>query len=360
MNNKICFLAQFAPPITGLSKAVETLYFSKKLANRKLYKINTAKNYLFPWNLIRMIGLHADLYYLTLSQSRAGNLRDLIFLMFITLSHNRVIVHLHGGNYRQLVDSKLPVWQKKLNYMLLGRVSSGIVLGPSLTFNFQGMIPDSKIYVVKNCVDDKYVLSDEEFIQKSNVQNLKPIKHIVFLSNFIREKGYRYVLEMAKMAKIDSCSKTHFHFDFAGAFFSKKESDYFFNYIRDNGLDNIVTYHGVVEGERKKKLLANADAFVLLTSYPKEGQPISILEAQANGAVVIASDFSGIPDIIQDTRTGFLLNLDEGAIAHRAYRILCDVNYSEIGRYARATVLKNHSEAKYITDMESVFTKNLD
>ena len=40
------------------------------------------------------------------------------------------------------------------------------------------------------------------------------------------------------------------------------------------------------------------DIFALLTKYPKEGQPISILEAMGNGMYVVSTDYSGIIDII--------------------------------------------------------------
>lgn len=41
----------------------------------------------------------------------------------------------------------------------------------------------------------------------------------------------------------------------------------------------VVTYHGIVGGEAKRRLLKECYIFALPTRYPNEGQPISILEA---------------------------------------------------------------------------------
>ena len=58
-------------------------------------------------------------------------------------------------------------------------------------------------------------------------------------------------------------------------------------------------------------LLAAAD-FVLLPST-SEGLPLTILEAQATGAVVLAAPTAGIPEVVEDGRTGFLVAASDAA-----------------------------------------------
>ena len=45
-----------------------------------------------------------------------------------------------------------------------------------------------------------------------------------------------------------------FHFDFAGKFFEDSENEYFESYVRDNRLEEYITYHGIVGGEKMKNL----------------------------------------------------------------------------------------------------------
>lgn len=136
---------------------------------------------------------------------------------------------------------------------MIGKLKEVIVLGKSLVPIFVGMLPKKKIYIVPNYVDDQYLMSDEEFEEKVPLLREKRVKHILYLSNFIRTKGYPEVLEMAKIEKkcVESGESRKFHFDFAGKFFKRRER-VFFRYIKDNILEEYVTYHGVVGGEEKK------------------------------------------------------------------------------------------------------------
>lgn len=63
------------------------------------------------------------------------------------------------------------------------------------------MLPNEKIFTVPNCVDDEYLMSDEEFEEKIRTLPERKVKHVLYLSNFIRSKGYPEVLKMAKLEK---------------------------------------------------------------------------------------------------------------------------------------------------------------
>jgi len=58
---RICFIAQFPPPIHGLSKAVETLYDSPLQNEFDFERINITNNYRFPERLIKILISKADL-----------------------------------------------------------------------------------------------------------------------------------------------------------------------------------------------------------------------------------------------------------------------------------------------------------
>lgn len=55
---------------------------------------------------------------------------------------------------------------------------------------------------------------------------------------------------------------------------------------------------------------------LILPSAPTEGLPTTILEAQACGTVVCATPVSGVPDVINDGETGFLLNRNSAEDLH--------------------------------------------
>ena len=356
---KICFIAQFPPPIHGLSKAIDTLYNSElnvdinPAGDFEFEKIDITDNKKFLNNILKISRSKADLFYLTISQTRGGNLRDLLILKVLELQKKKCLIHLHGGYYRQLVDNDMNAWQRKANYKAIKKLSGVIVLSKSLKKIFKGMIDDDKIYVVENGVDDKYLLTDCEIEKKLISLEKKQVLHILWLSNFIKSKGYPFVLEMANMEKerVESGGEIRFHFDFAGKFFEDSERDYFENYIKFNNLDEFVTYHGIVDGEAKKNLLTNCDIFVLPTRYPNEGQPISILEAMGNGLFIISTDHAGIPDVVEDGVNGIVMKSDISI----NYEQISKMDISNCLKVNRNKVLMKYTQKNYIKHMYHIF-----
>lgn len=355
---KICFIAQFPPPMHGLSKAVETLYYSQLSNIYEFEKADIKNNKKILSNLIRIWKSKADLFYFTISQTKGGNIRDLLILKLLSLKKKKCLIHLHGGYYRKLVDNDLPRWQKKINYNAISNLDGAIVLSDSLKSIFQGMILNEKIFVVPNCVDDQFLMSDDEFNRKLKVVKDKNVLNVLYLSNFIKSKGYPEVLELAKKEKerCESGEKKRLHFNFAGKFFGEEEENFFFDYIKRHNLQDYVTYHGVVIGEQKKILLMQSDIFILLTNYSNEGQPISILEAMGNGMVIVTTNHAGIPDIVKDGINGLIVDKTQKTTTNIIESIaVLENNFESIMRTNRIECLSLYREIQYLNNIDKIF-----
>lgn len=364
---KICFIAQFPPPMHGLSKAVETLYNSELNSavnpdgEFEFEKVDITNNKKFLKSLVKISKSKADLFYFTISQTKVGNLRDLVIFKLLEFQHKKCLIHLHGGYYRQLVDNDLASWQRKANYNAIKKLAGSIVLSKSLKKIFEGMIDDDRIFVVENCVDDQYLLTEHEIEEKLAALENKKVLHVLWLSNFIRSKGYPLVLEMVKAEKerVDAGGAKRFHFDFAGKFFEDSEKEYFESYVKDNKLEGYVTYHGIVGGEEKRKLLKECYIFELPTRYPNEGQPISILEAMGNGMFIITTDHAGIPDIVE-VENGIILKSD--AKVTNMFDDIQRKSNTEVLRVCdknRKKVETSFRQANYLSNMKWAFSKVL-
>ena len=360
---KICFIAQFPPPMHGLSKAVETLYNSELNQEFVFEKVDITNNKKFLSTMKAIFKSKADLFYFTISQTKGGNLRDLVILKLLEIQKKKCLIHLHGGYYRTLVDS-LGGWQARENYKAIGKLAGAIVLGPSLKWIFKGMLPDQQIFTVANCVDDQFLMDAECFQNKVSTLKKRNVKHVLFLSNFIRTKGYPEVLKMAKAEKekVNAGEEKKLHFDFAGKFFDDNEKRFFDTYVADNGLEDYVTYHGVVGGKEKQNLLKKCDFFVLLTTYPNEGQPISILEAMGNGFVIITTDHAGIPDIVKNGINGDVANKTQ-IDYEREYNYMRSLAMDDIitiESVNRNTIIKSYNQNVYLSEMLKVFKTIID
>ena len=354
MKKSICFVAQFPPPIHGLSKAVDTLYNSEIKETYDLNQIDITNNKKFLSTIIKLIKDKSDLYYFTISQSKSGNLRDLILMKIMTMKNKKVVVHLHGGYYRTMLDECSSI-QKKLNLKLLSRTSASIALGDSLRYIFEGIVNDKDIYVVPNCIDDEFYISDDEFKNKVNNMKTKDILQILYLSNFIEEKGYKELLEIAK--KLKSLNECKYKVVFAGKFFDIKDEEYFNNFIEQHNLNDVVEYVGIVKGKEKKKLLEESDVFFLLTRYKNEGQPISIIEGMGNGLCIFTTNHAGIPDLVKNNKNGFVVSYnDYDSILFNLERVYKDrYTLINIANKNRDDVERNFKEKHYINNMKNVF-----
>lgn len=350
----ICFLAQFPPPIHGLSKAVDTLFRSKINNKYKFSAINLTKNSFIIQNIISILQEKSEVFYFTISQSVAGNIRDMLFLLMLRLKGKKCIVHLHGGYYRQLIQEDCNVFQRLVNRKLMNKVERCIVLGNSLTDMFEGYVPLNRIRVVPNCIDNEFLPTQIEEKVLSIRNN--SIIHVVYLSNFIVEKGYREVLEVALEMKSRN-RENDFIFHFAGSFFDERERLFFKDFVRYHELNN-VDYHGVVMGVEKQELLKKSHVMILLTRYPKEGQPISLLEGMGNGMAIVTTNHSGIPDVVT-VKNGYVCDknhIDIDNISNYLDKCWNDRDYlSSVCENNYYWVKNNFTEENYINNMDKVF-----
>lgn len=74
---------------------------------------------------------------------------------------------------------------------------------------------------------------------------------------------------------------------------------------KDLGVEQHIEFTGRISHERKIQLMQRAD--VLIYPSPKEGWGLSVLEANACGTVVVASNSPGLNEAVQEGKTGFLV-----------------------------------------------------
>ena len=94
------------------------------------------------------------------------------------------------------------------------------------------------------------------------------------------------------------------------------------------------------------ELLRAADLFLLPSK--REGLPLSVLEAQASQVPVLAAPTAGIPEVVQDGQTGYLIPADDAAgYAHRMAELMAQpaLRQSIIENAYRQVREKHHVDA---------------
>jgi glycosyltransferase involved in cell wall biosynthesis len=123
------------------------------------------------------------------------------------------------------------------------------------------------------------------------------------------------------------------------------------------GLNNAITFLGGQNHEVVEQEMKAARCFVqhsvIAPSGDCEGTPVSIIEAGATGLPVIATRHAGIPDVVVEAKTGFLVDEhDEAQMAVEMTRIAGDAALAgELGEAARTHIARNFSKEKSLAKL---------
>jgi glycosyltransferase involved in cell wall biosynthesis len=324
---RVLFIGPLPEPVTGHSLACQVLLDALRLSVETTV-VNLSKTSMrggvssmgrigevlrILWLVMRGVR-GTDVVYLTISESVAGNMKDLLIYAICWGHLDRMVIHLHGGSIRAHIFDRHPTL-RRWNRFFLRRIGCAVVLGESHRRVFDGMTSPDRVHVVPNFAED-YLFADASEIERK-FSAAGPI-HLLFLSNLIEGKGHADLVRGYQL--LDASQRDRFRLHFAGAFESGAVADAFTALVAG---DAGITYHGVVRGEAKRQLLGMSHLLVLPTSL-SEGQPISILEAYASGCVVMTTACGGIPDVFEDGVNGFGITPGEPLSIRDALRRVLD------------------------------------
>jgi glycosyltransferase involved in cell wall biosynthesis len=255
--------------------------------------------------------------------SRASSVRKMLLARMALASGARLIMHHHGGGYREywagLSDSA-----RAATLRTLSRAHCLIVLGESWREFFASVgVPRERIVVVPNPVVLPAVLPQR--LGRSHVR-------LVFLGLLSRKKGVFDLIDALSRLRPECLGRTRLVL--AGNGDRKAVCEL----AERRGLARFVEVRDWISPAERDRLLAAADAFVL-PSYA-EGLPMALLESMAWGLPVISTTVGSIPEHVCDGVQGLLVQPgDVSELAGAIERIvLDDALRARMGEQARRAV----------------------
>ncbi|MFZ7826286.1 glycosyltransferase family 4 protein [Priestia sp. 40] len=358
---KVIVIGPIPPPIHGESIALNQIVRSERINNKyKLIVINTNRAVIKKVGKLSFKKIFQDIIvifktffslitskkhalYVSISQTKLGLFRDLIIIELGNKFASKTIIHLHGNNLGNVLDS-LSLFQLKIAKRILNKVTTGIVLGENLKKNYRGFIRD--IQVVPNGIDTNFI--SENDISKAKLNKNNSQLNIVYLSNLMKEKGYMELIKGVSELIIDGYA---INLVLAGAIHNSKDYEEMRVLVKDKNLEKYIKYVGIVTDEKKKNLLLDSDIMILPSNYAVEGQPISIIEGMAAALPIISTKRGCIEDLVKNN--GILLKDGTSSLIKEAIINIINnpLNIEMYSKESRRHYLDNFSDEKYINNI---------
>ena len=313
------------PPVHGAAMVGQYIHDSK-LINEKFdchyINLTTAKNLqdigkmgmrkLFDFfTLLKKIrrvvkNVKPQLVYVTPNACGGAFYKDFVVVEMLKRLGCKVVVHYHNKGVATHQDRRFD----NALYRRFFKNIKVILLSECLYEDVKKYVKKENVFVCGNGIPSAAI---ESFVS-APIDAASPedkIPHILFLSNLLISKGVVVLLDSLKVLKEKGC---RFVCDFVGGETVEMDAAMFQAEVAKHGLEGMVVYHGRKYGKDKDAFLNTANIFVFPTFYHNECFPLVLLEAMEHGVACISTTEGGIPGIIDDGKTGFLVPKHDVAV----------------------------------------------
>jgi len=254
-----------------------------------------------------------DLCHVSLTASGPGFYKDFIIVFILKIFNQNIIYHFHNKGVTEASKNKIP----NFFYRYVFKETKSILLSPLL-------FPDISKYVQKEntfyCPYGIPPVNETVLTGTPPVSSGRPCQ-LLYFSNMMSQKGVYVLLDALSIL---NKKKIDFTCNFVGAWSDVTEQD-FNDYLVKEGLGNKVFSHGGKYGKDKYKYFEDADIFLFPTHYHYETFGIVNLEAMQHGLAIISTPEGGIPDVVVDGKTGFLVpQKDSAQLAKKIEQLIDD------------------------------------
>ena len=241
----------------------------------------------------------------------------------------------------QGTDVYLPwLFKRAISRPVLGNADSVIGLTEDMRARLQEMCPRD-VEVIPNGIDlESYEGLPLKAAARAQLALCVDEKIIAFVGTLLAIKGLRYLVEAMRSVRREDATA---RLVLVGDGVERQRLELL---VRERGLGDCVTFVGRVYNDVVPHYLAASDVFVLPSL--SEGFPVTILEAMAAGAPIVASRVRGLPEIVEEGQNGFLV--EPGSPEQLADRILLLLGDDDL----RARISANNREKAKAYSWESV------
>jgi len=121
-----------------------------------------------------------------------------------------------------------------------------------------------------------------------------------------------------------------------------------------------LTAHTHFLGWQRDMAAVYADLDVLALTSRNEGTPVALIEAQASGLPVVATNVGGVADTMREGETGWLVEASAEAVAERLEQVLSDDGARQVARIAGPEWTRHRfAKERLLRDMAELYDRLL-
>lgn len=370
--SKILFIMHMPPPVHGAAMVGQYIHDSKLINERfesHYINLTTAKNLqdigkvgmrkLFNFfTLLKKTrravkDIKPQLVYVTPNACGGAFYKDFVVVEMLKRLGCKVVVHYHNKGVATCQDRRLD----NALYRRFFKDIKVILLSECLYEDVKNYVKKEDVFVCGNGIPSAAI---ESFVS-APIDAASPedkIPHILFLSNLLISKGVVVLLDSLKVLKEKGC---RFVCDFVGGETVEMDAAMFQAEVAKRELEGMVVYHGRKYGNDKEAFLNAADMFVFPTFYHNECFPLVLLEAMQHHLPCVSTTEGGIPGIIDDGKTGFLVpKHDAETLAEKIQTLLSDATLRQrMGEAGREKFEKEFTLEVFEKRMAEILSDNV-
>jgi glycosyltransferase involved in cell wall biosynthesis len=251
--------------------------------------------------------------------------------------HNAVITRCHKNSYTTSAIYALETWlnhfKGKYNSIKYFIAPSQFLLQKHIEYGF----PPEKLFYIPNFIDTKKISMSSEIGS-----------YLLYFGRLSSEKGIKTLLKAFRGLKLNTSLLV------VGDGPDRKN-------LEALAVKN-VRFLGYLKGKFLFNAISNAKC-VIVPSECYENSPLSVLESMAFGKPVIGSRIGGIPELIQEDKTGFLYEPGNTEALKNKIELMLNKTAStikNIGKSAREKVEKEYSAESHYQKLMEVYEKALE
>ncbi len=314
--------------------------FSRGIAD--IGEFQGTKLFLIFWFCFQAIWLRFrhgvdSFYYVPAPGKTVALYRDWLVMLLCRPFFKNVILHWHAAGLAKWLETENPITARAATYRLFSPVTLSIVLSRYNVADAQKLLSE-KIRVVHNgipdpCADfEKSVAPQrrERFTARQKILggdwHVDPIVvNVLFIAHCTREKGLFAAAEAVLLANRALAVRElplQLKLTAAGNFVNEEEKTEFERLQTLTKYATSMEHAGFVSGERKERLLREADLFLFPTQYLGENQPVNLIEAMSFGVPIVTTRWRSLPEMLPENYPGLVADQNPEALAVAILEVL--------------------------------------